>query len=413
MTPNRNRVEFANTLRGIAALFVLIAHLYGLFWFNRGLVSELTGMPNLSAETYPTPAWVPLLSKIPIPHFNWGALGVALFFLISGFVIPFSLKRANFAGFMTGRLFRILPTYAAGFSVTLLALVISCYYFNVDFKWPLVDVVTHFFPGIRDFAGTQNIDGVIWTLEIEMKFYILCALFIGLFQSKSHRVFLVPVGLFAMAMVLNGISNGWFGYAPYTHRFSMIFAFAAQFEIFMFIGVAFHYLYEQRITTPTAYGLTAGLLAMFSAAWATGPLAESFTHVTCYGLALCAFLFAYHSPWLIPTNRVTNFLADVSYPLYVIHGIAGYVALALLMRQGASPSAALFSVTIGCFAVAWLLHVTVEKPTQKLGKKCAAALMERQAPPEEVAEADAEPETISIPFPRAEERPTSARSRAA
>ncbi|MCQ4062259.1 acyltransferase, partial [Klebsiella pneumoniae] len=50
-----------------------------------------------------------------LPQFNWGAFGVALFFLISGFVIPFSFVKATWLSFLVGRFFRIFPLYAVGF----------------------------------------------------------------------------------------------------------------------------------------------------------------------------------------------------------------------------------------------------------------------------------------------------------
>jgi hypothetical protein len=46
------RVDFANTLRGFAALSVLISHYYGAFWLNRPAVAYLTNAPALPLESH-------------------------------------------------------------------------------------------------------------------------------------------------------------------------------------------------------------------------------------------------------------------------------------------------------------------------------------------------------------------------
>lgn len=77
----RNRVEFANGLRGIAALCVVVSHYLGVYWFNREAVADLIKAPVLSAELVPTPTYLEPLQIHPL--FNWGAFGVALFFWLA------------------------------------------------------------------------------------------------------------------------------------------------------------------------------------------------------------------------------------------------------------------------------------------------------------------------------------------
>ena len=86
-----SRIDFANTLRGFAALAVVISHYYGVFWSSRAAVEAITNAPALPLETHAIPGYISWLHIFPI--FNWGAYGVALFFIISGFVIPFSLQK--------------------------------------------------------------------------------------------------------------------------------------------------------------------------------------------------------------------------------------------------------------------------------------------------------------------------------
>jgi peptidoglycan/LPS O-acetylase OafA/YrhL len=99
------KIEFADGLRGIAAMSVIISHYLGVFWAAPTAVQTLTG---LTVPTGPWPAGAGLIVYSPI---NFGALGVALFFVISGFVMPFSFKSYGRLDFLVGRAFRIYPTY--------------------------------------------------------------------------------------------------------------------------------------------------------------------------------------------------------------------------------------------------------------------------------------------------------------
>ena len=61
----------------------------------------------------PIPAMAELALSFPL---NWGPFGVALFFVISGFVIPFSFETYGRLDFIVARFFRIYPTYLTGLS---------------------------------------------------------------------------------------------------------------------------------------------------------------------------------------------------------------------------------------------------------------------------------------------------------
>ena len=110
------KIEFANALRGLAALSVIVSHYLGVFWVGAAGAAELTG---LSRAPVPIPAMAELALSFPL---NWGPFGVALFFVISGFVIPFSFETYGRLDFIVARLFRIYPTYLTGLSVSLAVL---------------------------------------------------------------------------------------------------------------------------------------------------------------------------------------------------------------------------------------------------------------------------------------------------
>lgn len=63
------KVVFADKLRGLAALSVLISHYFGVFWVNPAVVSSFTGMPPVSIPAIPSYVQLALI----IPQFKWGA----------------------------------------------------------------------------------------------------------------------------------------------------------------------------------------------------------------------------------------------------------------------------------------------------------------------------------------------------
>lgn len=367
---NKNRVDFANTLRGLAAITVLISHYYCLFWLNRGVSSGYIISPALSNQIE-TPGWIILLNRIPLSHlsfFDWGKYGVGLFFIISGFVIPFSLNKSSRMKFFINRIFRIYPTYFAGFSITMLSIIFCAKYFGKTIPYSARDILMHYFAGTRDIEWSPNIDGIIWTLEIEMKFYILCILLIPLFKKYSLWVFSAPIVLICAAFAINpsisklAVTN--------LRAYELAFAYAtnAQYILFMFIGVMFHYMHMKRINALKGCAYIIMIYVLFYIHWRFGPYYQSWPIAYTYAVAIITFTFAYNFQGLFKGNRLTNFLADVSYPLYVSHFVAGFAMMRILFDKGFSAYFVLSVTTITAFIVAWLMHLLIEMPSGALGK---------------------------------------------
>jgi hypothetical protein len=76
-------------------------------------------------------------------EFQLRRFGVALFFLISGFVVTLSLDRTNTPSFIWARAWRIIPTYAAGFSCILAALMAASHVYRKPFPYSLHEVLVH------------------------------------------------------------------------------------------------------------------------------------------------------------------------------------------------------------------------------------------------------------------------------
>jgi len=152
---NSQKLDSIQVLRGIAALSVVLFHYR--FWLAP-LYGDLT---------------------IPNKYLGWGAGGVDLFFVISGFIMvyitskkPSGIKGALF--FITERLTRILPTYYI--------ILFTAFYFTWEigvFTDPkiianLISALT-FLPNTTDYpplyVDASGLYVVRWTLNYELYFY--------------------------------------------------------------------------------------------------------------------------------------------------------------------------------------------------------------------------------------------------
>lgn len=162
----KDRFLAIDGLRGIAILLVLGFHFCYVY------------SPSLSGEHF-----YPFGDAFTgVPLFKFGFMGVQLFFLISGFVIAFTLERCSSPlDFAKRRFARIWPALFVCSIATFCLLSISNSSFAqmrqvswIDFLPSLtltpVELWRPLFPGIH------HMDGPYWTLVVETQFYFLAAL---------------------------------------------------------------------------------------------------------------------------------------------------------------------------------------------------------------------------------------------
>jgi peptidoglycan/LPS O-acetylase OafA/YrhL len=356
---NNNKIQFAHNLRGFAALVVVISHLCGVFWYNQVAVETIA---NVDKYTGTIPNIVKYLN-----HFSWlnyGYFGVALFFIISGFVIPFSLKKYNAIQFLIARFFRIYPVYIIGFLVSLLSIYLGGKYFGKSFphSFNLVLKNISFF---RDIFWVPSIDGIVWTLEIEFKFYLLCSVLIStIINARVLR--LMFVNLLLAVVFLLGVFLKCNSVLFYVYELN------SPIITFMFIGTIFFYLYHKMISKKRAVFCILLLFLSFSLQWYYGMYSASTRGVILnYSLALMLFLFFYIFRYQIVFPPLFSWLADISYPLYVVHGPFSYVFMRVLLDNHINPTLTILISCIGSILIAFFLHSTIEIKFTKLGKKLA------------------------------------------
>lgn len=352
------KLVFAHQLRGIAALLIVITHYFGVYYGAQGVVAMLTASPDLHLVA---PAWLPYMD---FPYLK-GPFGVAVFFLISGFVIPFSLQKQHGAGFLLARALRIYPTYIACLTLGLLAVTLSALHWQLPFPpdWKRIAANALL---VHNLANFGTYDAVNWTLSIELKFYLLAALCApALVQRK-------PAVLALLTTVIIGL--GWL--QPHAVALQPLLGALSSdlnYVIFMLIGVLFYQHYQRLLSTAALVGGATLLLAAFLLAWRIGPQgAQVPVLAEYYVYALLVFGAGYALRERFRPLRTLDFLADISFPLYAVHPLVGYVMLKLLMQHGLHFGPAVCVTLASAVALAWLLHHIIETPSTAWGKQLAA-----------------------------------------
>jgi peptidoglycan/LPS O-acetylase OafA/YrhL len=349
----------------------MIAH-YFSFWIARAGMAAIAHFPALAPAAPPTPQLIrkfATLYPLELPVF-----GVALFFLVSGFVIPFSFRSYSRVGFLIARILRLYPTYAVGFSLTIASLAAGAAAWHQPFPYSTADVLRHVLPGMRDLLGGPHIDYVVWTLEVEAKFYLVCLLIAPLLRSGSLLVFLVP----AAAAILTRVG---LTHIPSTSvGISMLFA--GPMLIFMFIGVAVHYRYRGLIRNWSTACIVVILLLGFWLLFTPEIYGSGFAFIgpINYSAAAATFILCAALPARLFSVWLLRFAAKISYPLYVIHGVNGYIAMRLMAGIGMAPILCVLTASAVAIGLAYVLHVAIEMPTHRLGQRWGRMLSGEIAP---------------------------------
>jgi peptidoglycan/LPS O-acetylase OafA/YrhL len=185
--------------------------------------------------------------------------------------------------------------------------------------------------GTRDIVFAKSVDGVVWTIEIELEFYLICALIAPWLREGPLRVFWIPCVLLVIACMLGVVLKP--SPTATTFYFALL---RAPYLIFMFIGVALNFLYRGKLDAPSACIGALAMMLMFGVAQHFNFLAyDSF--LLSFTAAVGAFAGTMRFPSIVGSIPLVRFWADISYPLYIVHGVTGYVLMEVLLARGLGP----------------------------------------------------------------------------
>lgn len=316
----KDNIYSLSWLRGLASLLVCFYHLKLFVWKDEN--------PNKFIE-----------------FFSIGNYGVIMFFIISGFVIPYSMyvkkySIKRFGKFLLKRTVRIEPPYIL---FIVIAYVWDCYaqtrvwghdvYPDFAVRKFLLNI-TYLAP----FFKVEWINIIFWTLAIEFQFYILTGLVFDLLMKNPVYKFLLFILILATGYLI-------------PEQYQMVF----HYYIYFIIGFQSFLFFTKNINIREF--LITILVSLLFVFFFKDKIASCFALFTVAGI----FFLNYNLKW-------PQFFGNISYSLYLTHGLIG--GTLLMFTDHGLPKAFLFSIALfNSIIVAWLYYNVIEKPFLKLSKK--------------------------------------------
>jgi peptidoglycan/LPS O-acetylase OafA/YrhL len=338
-----------NAWRGMAALLVAFFHCRQVTWI--GMQQFHRAAPAWDANT--------LISYLTFP-IAWGSAGVPIFFVISGYCIHRAMARRLIANpstplhtgnFLLRRFARIYPVLIAALVLTFALDSLSSTFEPVSHKinpFDLQAFVVNLL-SLQGVAGkTFGSNGALWTLSVEVQFYLVYPLLLALRRRLGMRgvmlnIFLVNIAsafIFERHQIVV-FTSYWFSWA--------IGAWIAEAKV-------------QGVRAPARAGWMAAAIAL------AGCGAFSIAHYAAFQLWALAFAVYLLSALDKPMResapvRALSWLGEFSFSLYVVH-LPIFVLLSSLFFRSALQTEiwACFGFTACAVTLAYGFYRLVERP---------------------------------------------------
>lgn len=295
MAPSQpDRFPYLSALRGLAALWVVMAH--------------VALMPK---PVFELPRWPQTLVRS-------GPMGVNLFFLVSAFSLCLTMpKHANeqrpYLGFMLRRFFRVAPLFYA--------IIILSYWYNpagLPYNYKTITAnltfVFNFIPG----SGYQtSVVFAGWTIGVEMAFYLVFPFIYARTKSVTLAIRALIVALVVATVFRSVIGDLVADPGIYIRQsiFDLVPMFMFGIIAFNVVQIAHEWKHKRAIGAALLtsvslqfYVIVRGMVPFGPAIYWQGPM------------FCCLLVGLYLFPIRLLVNRATRWLGDISYSVYLVHG---------------------------------------------------------------------------------------------
>ncbi len=362
---NREKIESIQLLRAVAAVLVILVHAINIY---DGWMLKLP-----SGERLPS-----LLGNYGAIN-EFGASGVDLFFVISGFIMALiidgSRNSPTVKNFTVGRFKRVVPL----FWITTALYTLYCINIGVSFEWQQIVHNFTIIPLFPDYPAPVLVVG--WSLAFELVFYAMVA--VTLIAPRRHRMMLL-----IMMVACVACTGGYF--MPASPVFNAIF-------LEFLLGLAVYIIWRKYPVAGMALPMMCCATGVAALGWT---LINGFTFSASYQAvfanlsgverslywALPWALIVIGSLWLEKGRdnrhacvksrlyRAMLYLGDASYSLYLAHFFVVISIAQMPVQKGMNMDAMIIAVMAMSIGLGIIWYEKIERPLIRcLGREALQA----------------------------------------
>lgn len=327
-------------LRAIAPLLVFYDHIIGIKYSQYSMLNVHT-----------------ILTEYIIIPFgiiqDFGFLGVAIFFILSGFIMSHIVSKESLYEFAIKRILRIYPALIVSILIIyILSLFFSKYIGIFEFRDIFLSM------SLLNYISLQNnpIQGVAWTLIIEILFYILFGFFYFITKNLKRTFILLSFSIFLIIEFSRSFGPNFF-----------LFAASISYIPFLMSGILI-YSYKTENKISIVFIIINIFLILFSLFTIHNDfLVINNSYLINYIYAVCIFLMFIFNENKFKKNKLVVFFNNISYSFYLYHGFIGYLIIDLFFDQLGVVS--IIMSFIVATIISYLSYLFVENTMNNLGKK--------------------------------------------
>ena len=320
-----SRILELDSLRGIASVAVVFYHYFYRYDFLYGY------------------------SGINVQWSYVGRYGVQVFFILSGFVIYWTLKRIDRPlDFVISRFSRIYPLYWVSLIITFS----TVSYFGLEGREVTINDALLNVLMFHQVFGVDNVDGVYWTLIVELVFYFWIFVVYSTKQIKNVEIWFSIFIIYSVFVRL-----GWLDEIRI-----MKMVFILDYIPFFTAGICFFKIKNEEngfLTRPI-------LLLTFLSVVIHYTIPESILFAFFYYVFYCVV----NDKMAFLVKRPLILLGKISYPLYLLHQNIGYVVINEFHEMGLNPICGVLVAFSIVMILAYFLTTFVEKPMISFIRYC-------------------------------------------
>lgn len=248
---------------------------------------------------------------------------IDLFFIISGFVIALSIRGKSLKEYFKSRVLRVFSVYWICALITFLTIIA---FGAPRFTATLVQFLANL-TLMHDLVGIESLDGVYWTMVVEVKFYLLSLLYLITLKFKK-----ISIATCAYLWLGLSVIYIFFGHTTimYLANVALIFEWAPAFIAGMLMADIYK---KQHLSTTNIIALlTCIALSMFHRLNYLKVASIHYNVSVSETLVLALILLMYLLVFLVVIGKlrflnksIFIYLGILTYPLYLLHQNIGYI----------------------------------------------------------------------------------------